>query len=71
MGGARSTYGWEGRWRNLKKRVYLDDPGIDGRIILRWIIRKWDGRGMDWIDLVQDRDSWPALVNAVMNIRVP
>jgi hypothetical protein len=22
----------------------LEDPGIDGRIILRWIIRKWDRR---------------------------
>ena len=27
--------------------------------------------GMDWIDLVQDRDRWQALVNEVMNIRVP
>jgi hypothetical protein len=29
----------------------------------------WDG--VDWIDLAQDRDRWKALVNTVMNLRVP
>jgi hypothetical protein len=29
----------------------------------------WDG--MDWIDQAQDRDQWRALVNTVMNLRVP
>ena len=28
-------------------------------------------RYMDWIGLVQDRDRWPTLVSAVMNLRVP
>jgi hypothetical protein len=48
----------------------LGDPGVDGRIILKWIFKQWDG-GKDWIELAQDRDSWRALVNAVMNLRVP
>jgi hypothetical protein len=48
----------------------LGDPGVDGRIILKWIFKKSNG-GMDWIELAQDRDRWQALVNAVMNLRVP
>jgi hypothetical protein len=32
----------------------LGIPGVDGRIILKWIFEKWDV-GMDWIDLAQDR----------------
>jgi hypothetical protein len=30
-------------WGNLRERDHWGDPGIDGRIILRWIFRKWEG----------------------------
>jgi len=32
----------------------LEDKGIDGRIILKYIFKNWEG-GMDWIDLASDR----------------
>jgi hypothetical protein len=48
----------------------LEDPGVDWRIILKWIFKKWNG-GIDWIDMAQDRDRWRAVVNEVMNLRVP
>jgi hypothetical protein len=48
----------------------LGDPGVDGRIILKWNFKKWDG-SMDRIELSQDMDRWRALVNAVMNLRIP
>jgi hypothetical protein len=35
------------------------------------IVRKIGWGVMDWIDLAQDRDQWRALVNTVMNLRVP
>jgi hypothetical protein len=48
----------------------MKDTGVDGRIILRWILRQCYG-GMDWIDLAQDRDMWRVVVNAVMILQVP
>jgi hypothetical protein len=44
---------------------------------LRWVdnirmdLREIGWDSMDWIDLAQDRVQWRALVNTVMNIRVP
>jgi hypothetical protein len=38
-------------WGNLRESGYLEGPGVDGRIILRWILRKCDGTqtGMIWL----------------------
>jgi hypothetical protein len=67
--GAREVH--TGFWLGgLREDDHLGDPGVDGRIILKWSFKKWDG-GMDWIELAQDRDRWRAVVNSVMNLRVP
>ena len=58
-------------WGNLRETDHLGDPAADGSIILRWKPRMLGSGGVDWIDLAQDRGSWRALVNAVMNLRVP
>jgi hypothetical protein len=39
-------------WGNLRERNHLGDPGIDGRITLRWIFREWDvgvWTGSSWL----------------------
>ena len=57
-------------WRNLEERGHLEDPGVDGKIILRWIFTKWNGRaraywsGSEWGELAD-------FCNAVMNFQVP
>jgi hypothetical protein len=67
--GKREVY--TGIWRrDLRQGDHLGDPGVDGRVILKWIFKIWDG-GMVWIELAEDRDRWRALVNAVMNLRFP
>jgi hypothetical protein len=74
MGGACSTFRGRGevyigfRCGNLRERDHLEDPSTEGKIILRWIFRKWDVES--WIELAQDTDRWRALVNAVMYLRV-
>ena len=49
----------------------MENPGVGGRIILKWIFERLGGGGADWIDLAQDRDRWRALVYTVMNFRFP
>jgi len=68
MDGACSAYGGRGVYRVLVGKPNgkrpLGRPGVDGRIILRWIFREVGCRGVDWIELAQDKDRWQALLNA-------
>jgi len=56
-------------WGNLRERDHLEDPGVDGMMILNGNFKKWDG-SMKWIGLAEGRDVWRALVNSVMNLRI-
>jgi hypothetical protein len=44
-------------WENVRERDHFEDPSVNGRIILRWVFRKWDVGGTDRIELVQDREG--------------
>jgi hypothetical protein len=60
------TWFW---WGNLKVKRLFEDLGIEGKIILKWILNRIED--MVWIDLDQVRNKGRALVNNVMNIPIP
>jgi hypothetical protein len=69
IGAQRSAYrilvGKSERKRPLRRQRCRWEDNI------RMDLREIGWGGMDWIDLGQDRDQWMALVNTVMNLRVP
>ena len=52
-------------------RILVGDLGVVGRIILKMDLQEVGWGGVVLISLARGRDSWQALVNAVMNLRVP
>jgi len=58
-------------WGNLKERDHLEETGIDRRIILRWIFRKWDLGA--WTGSIRLRigTGGGQLVNVVRYLQVP
>jgi hypothetical protein len=55
-------------WESQKERDHWEDQDVGGWTILKWTL---DKSGVDWIDMAQDRDLWRALVNTVLNLRIP
>jgi hypothetical protein len=49
----------------------VEDLGVDGRIILERYLKEIGWGDMGCVYLAQDRDQWRAVVNTVMNLRVP
>jgi hypothetical protein len=58
-------------WESQKEKNQWEDQDVDGWTILKLDLREIGWDGMDLIDLAQYRDQWRALVNTVMNLRVP
>jgi hypothetical protein len=58
-------------WETLKERDHLEDIGMEKRNVIKWVLKQTVGGREMWIDLVLETESWQALVNAVINLRVP
>jgi hypothetical protein len=75
MGRACSTNGEKNAYRILVGKLEVKrQPGRPRRKWednIRMDLREIGWGDRDWIDLAQDRDQWRALVNTVMNLRVP
>jgi hypothetical protein len=73
MDGACSICGGEERFLVGKLEVErsLRRPRRRWEDNIKMALQRVGCGGMDWIDLAHDRDRWRALVNAVMNLRVP
>ena len=57
--------------RNPEGKSTLGRPRHRWEDNIKMDLQEVECRGMNWIDLAQDRDRWPALVKAGMNLRVP
>jgi hypothetical protein len=59
------------RWERQKERDHYEEPRRRWLDNIKMDLREIGWGGVDWIELAQDRYQWRALVNTVMNLRVP
>jgi hypothetical protein len=58
------------RWGKLREKT-LGRPRRRWEQKIKMYLLEVGSESINWLDLAQDRDRWRALVNAVMNLRVP
>jgi hypothetical protein len=55
---------WFG-WGDRRKGCHFENLGVERRIILKWIFKKWNGEA--WTVFIQLKDRWRARVNVFIN----
>jgi hypothetical protein len=60
-----------GREECILERDHQEDFNVGGMIILKYVLREVGWGNLDWIHPAHCRDQWSALVNTIMNLRLP
>jgi hypothetical protein len=58
-------------WESQKERDHWEDQDVGGVDNIKMDLTEIGWDAVDWMDMAQDRDQWRALVNTVLNLRVP
>ena len=56
-------------WGNIEQRDRFENPSVDGRIILKWVLKNEVLKNVDWINRAQDTNKWFVVVNTVIDLQ--